>query len=153
MLSGAPLSMCAILTATKLRFFLQTPNIKTAFDNDWAKMQVASCISAHHTRPITLLIHIKHELIFLFSTDQNTSLKHTFSILILQSAVCKTAVKRLKTCSITYFSSIIFGGFAEKLYFCTVFFMVLDLRLSKDCGCRDDNPSFFCIYGSPSHTS
>ena len=29
------------------------------------------------------------------------------------------------------------------LYFCTVFFMVLDLRLSKDCGCRDDNPSFF----------
>ena len=28
-------------------------------------------------------------------------------------------------------------------YFCTVFFMVLDLWLSKDCGCRDDNPSFF----------
>ena len=37
-----------------------------------------------------------------------------------------------KTCYITYFCSVKFGGYEKKLYLCTVFFMVLDLRLSKD---------------------
>ena len=32
-------------------------------------------------------------------------------------------------------------------YICTVFFMVLDLRLIK-VGCRDDNQFFFCPYVS-----
>ena len=35
-------------------------------------------------------------------------------------------------CSITYFYSKKFGGYIKKQYLCTVFFMVLDLRLSKD---------------------
>ena len=30
-----------------------------------------------------------------------------------------------------------------KLYICTVFFMVLDLRLAMKIGCRDDNLFFF----------
>ena len=38
-----------------------------------------------------------------------------------------------------------FGRYQKKQYLCTVFFMVLDLRLSKRLGCRDDNPSFFII--------
>ena len=33
-------------------------------------------------------------------------------------------------------------------YFCTVFFMVLDLRLSKRLGCRDDNPLFLFLIDS-----
>ena len=37
-----------------------------------------------------------------------------------------------KTCRKTYFYVKIFGGLKKKQYFCTVFFMVLDLRLSKD---------------------
>ena len=40
--------------------------------------------------------------------------------------------KKRKTCFITYFYAKIFGGFVKKQYLCTVFFMVLDLRLSKD---------------------
>ena len=48
-------------------------------------------------------------------------------------------------CYKTCFSTKIFGGYRKKQYLCTVFFMVLDLRLSKGLGCRDDNPSFFFI--------
>ena len=33
---------------------------------------------------------------------------------------------------------------SKTFYICIVFFMVLDLRLTK-IGCRDDN-QFFCIY-------
>ena len=40
--------------------------------------------------------------------------------------------KKRKTCYKTYFYAKIFGGFVKKQYLCTVFFMVLDLRLSKD---------------------
>jgi len=40
--------------------------------------------------------------------------------------------KYRKTCYKAYFFFKIFGGFGKKQYFCTVFFMVLDLRLSKD---------------------
>ena len=36
----------------------------------------------------------------------------------------------------------IFAHIRNMDYFCTVFFMVLDLRLSKRLGCRDDNPLF-----------
>ena len=50
-----------------------------------------------------------------------------------------------KTCYKTYFLCKIFGRYIKKQYLCTVFFMVLDLRLSKRLGCREDNPSFFCI--------
>ena len=32
-----------------------------------------------------------------------------------------------------------------KLYICTVFFMVLDLRLTMEIGCRDDNLFLFLI--------
>ena len=35
-------------------------------------------------------------------------------------------------CYKTYFFVKIFGGYQKKQYLCTVFFMVLDLRLSKD---------------------
>jgi len=39
-----------------------------------------------------------------------------------------------------------FAYMKKKQYFCTVFFMVLDLRLMK-IGLSGDNPSFFlCIY-------
>ena len=31
----------------------------------------------------------------------------------------------------------------KNLYICTVFFMVLDLRLAMKIGCRDDNLFFF----------
>ena len=51
--------------------------------------------------------------------------------------------KRRKTCYKTYFLCKIFGRYIKKQYLCTVFFMVLDLRLSKGLGCREDNPSFF----------
>jgi hypothetical protein len=37
----------------------------------------------------------------------------------------------------------------ENTYLCTVFFMVLDLRLTKDCGCRETTLSIlntFLIY-------
>ena len=37
-----------------------------------------------------------------------------------------------KTCYKTYFFVKLFGGYEKKQYLCTVFFMVLDLRLSKD---------------------
>ena len=40
--------------------------------------------------------------------------------------------KHRKTCYKTYFLCKIFGGYRKKQYLCTVFFMVLDLRLSKD---------------------
>ena len=40
--------------------------------------------------------------------------------------------KTQKTCYKTYFFVKIFGGYEKKQYLCTVFFMVLDLRLSKD---------------------
>ena len=40
--------------------------------------------------------------------------------------------KMQKTCYKTYFFVKIFGGYGKKQYLCTVFFMVLDLRLSKD---------------------
>ena len=40
--------------------------------------------------------------------------------------------KTRKTCYKTYFLCKIFGGYVKKQYLCTVFFMVLDLRLSKD---------------------
>jgi hypothetical protein len=33
-------------------------------------------------------------------------------------------------------------------YFCTVFFMVLDLRLTMKIGCRDDNLFFFMANSS-----
>ena len=36
-----------------------------------------------------------------------------------------------KVCFRTYFLNIKFGGYVKKQYLCTVFFMVLDLRLSK----------------------
>ena len=48
-------------------------------------------------------------------------------------------------CYKTYFLQKIFGWYTKKQYLCTVFFMVLDLRLSKRLGCRDDNPSFFLL--------
>ena len=51
--------------------------------------------------------------------------------------------KTRKTCYKTYFLCKIFGRYIKKQYLCTVFFMVLDLRLSKGLGCREDNPSFF----------
>jgi hypothetical protein len=35
------------------------------------------------------------------------------------------------------------------LYLCTVFFMVLDLRLTMKIGCRDDN--LFFLYKPPSY--
>ena len=35
-------------------------------------------------------------------------------------------------CYITYFYVKLFGGYVKKQYLCTVFFMVLDLRLSRD---------------------
>jgi len=38
----------------------------------------------------------------------------------------------------------IFGQFAKKQYFCTVFFMVLDLRLSKKIGMSGD--ILLCFY-------
>ena len=57
---------------------------------------------------------------------------------------CKVRLsKTRKICYKTYFYNIKFGGYKKKQYLCTVFFMVLDLRLSKRLGCRDDNPSFF----------
>ena len=40
--------------------------------------------------------------------------------------------KNRKTCCKTYFYGRKFGRYAKKQYLCTVFFMVLDLRLSKD---------------------
>ncbi len=36
----------------------------------------------------------------------------------------------------------------EKYYLCTVFFMVLDLRLTMKIGCRDDNLFFFILYSN-----
>ena len=44
----------------------------------------------------------------------------------------------------------------ENTYLCTVFFMVLDLRLTKDCGCRETTLSIlntFLIYHHTSKTS
>jgi len=40
--------------------------------------------------------------------------------------------KMRKVCCKTYFFVKIFGGYEKMQYLCTVFFMVLDLRLSKD---------------------
>ena len=60
---------------------------------------------------------------------------------------CKVRLSKIrKICYKTYFYNIKFGGYKKKQYLCTVFFMVLDLRLSKRLGCRDDNPSFFIIF-------
>ena len=54
--------------------------------------------------------------------------------------------KTRKTCYKTYFFVKKFGRYIKKQYLCTVFFMVLDLRLSKGLGCREDNPSFFYMF-------
>ena len=51
-----------------------------------------------------------------------------------------------KTCYKTYFFAKIFGGYVKKQYFCIVFFMVLDLRLSKDWVVGMTILLFFCIY-------
>ena len=40
--------------------------------------------------------------------------------------------KSRNICYKTYFYRQKFGGYGKKQYLCTVFFMVLDLRLSKD---------------------
>ena len=40
--------------------------------------------------------------------------------------------KSRNICYKTYFYVLKFGGYPKKQYLCTVFFMVLDLRLSKD---------------------
>ena len=46
---------------------------------------------------------------------------------------CQIYIAKIrKTCCKTYFYNIKFGGYKKKQYLCTVFFMVLDLRLSKD---------------------
>ncbi|MGM9826285.1 MAG: hypothetical protein ACI3Z8_07605, partial [Paludibacteraceae bacterium] len=37
--------------------------------------------------------------------------------------------KSRKTCYLAHFFAKTFGGFAEKQYFCTVFFMVLDFKV------------------------
>ena len=37
-------------------------------------------------------------------------------------------------------------GVKENVYICTVFFMVLDLRLTMEIGCRDDNLFLFYSY-------
>ena len=37
-----------------------------------------------------------------------------------------------------------FGGYPKRAYLCNVFFMVLDLRLTK-IGCRDDNQFFYAL--------
>ncbi len=42
--------------------------------------------------------------------------------------------KCAKVCCKTYFLAILFGSIKNMQYFCTVFFMVLDLRLSKKIG-------------------
>ncbi len=34
----------------------------------------------------------------------------------------------------------------KKQYFCIVFFMVLDLRLSKRLGCRETTCFFLCVF-------
>ena len=53
-----------------------------------------------------------------------------FRILLLFCHIHITKIR--KTCYKTYFFVKIFGGNEKKQYLCTVFFMVLDLRLSKD---------------------
>ena len=45
-----------------------------------------------------------------------------------------------------------FGGYAKKQYLCTVFFMVLDLRLSKDWVVGRQS-SFFCKNSSMTRDS
>ena len=40
--------------------------------------------------------------------------------------------KSINICFKTYFCVQKFGGYSKKQYICIVFFMVLDLRLSKD---------------------
>ena len=61
---------------------------------------------------------------------QNSEIGKFFPIL---PPFCQVHVAKLrKTCFKTYFFIKIFGRFGKKQYFCTVFFMVLDLRLSKD---------------------
>ena len=45
---------------------------------------------------------------------------------------CKVEVAKVRNiCYKTYFLCKKFGGYVKKQYLCTVFFMVLDLRLSK----------------------
>ena len=41
----------------------------------------------------------------------------------------------------------IFGHIVKKQYFCTVFFMVLDLRLNEKIGLSGDNLLFFSFVG------
>ena len=53
--------------------------------------------------------------------------------------------KYRKTCYKTYFSAFLFGSIEKKQYFCTVFFMVLDLRLSKDWVVVMTILLFFCV--------
>ena len=43
------------------------------------------------------------------------------------------------------FLQMIFGRYWKKQYFCTVFFMVLDLRLSKDWVVAMTILLFFCV--------
>ncbi len=55
------------------------------------------------------------------------------------------------SCYKTYFFTKIFGGYRKKQYFCTVFFMVLDLRLSKDWVVERTILLFFVYVGSFSY--
>ena len=46
---------------------------------------------------------------------------------------CSIYLSKLRNiCYKTYFYALKFGGYQKKQYLCIVFFMVLDLRLSKD---------------------
>ena len=54
-------------------------------------------------------------------------------VYILLSQNCKLHLSKCrKICCKTYFSAFLFAYIPKKYYFCTVFFMVLDLRLIKD---------------------
>ena len=54
--------------------------------------------------------------------------------------------KMRKVCCKTYFFVKIFGGYEKMQYLCTVFFMVLDLRLSKDWVVGMTILLFLCIF-------
>ena len=51
----------------------------------------------------------------------------------------------LNNINLLIFLTYIFVGIQESLYICIVFFMVLDLRLTMEIGCRDDNLFLFYI--------
>ena len=75
---------------------------------------------------------------------QNSEMGKFFSILLL---FCQIYIAKLwKTCYKTYFFVKIFGGYEKKQYLCTVFFMVLDLRLSKDWVVGMTILLFLCIF-------